>query len=189
MPEDTDQALVARVQAGDRDAFNLLVARYQWKIGGVIARHVFDPRDVEDLCQEVFIRAYRALPGFRGDSLFYTWLYRIAVNSAKNFLASSGRRMRSASVAVEDAAQAGAAALRDGATPEGNILQRELSQCLQAALRNLPAVFREALLMREMDGLSYDEIAGVMDCPVGTVRSRIFRAREALSAELQARGF
>ena len=152
---------------------------------GLLSRHIYNAGDVEDVAQEVFIKAYRALGSFRGDSKFYTWLYRIAVNTARNHIASGARRMQSASVNVEEAEMLGGnPRLQDAATPEGNILRDELSQRLEAALAGLPENHRAALMFREMDGLSYEQIAEVMGCPIGTVRSRIFRAREALGEEL-----
>ena len=185
-----DQQLVRRVQAGDKRGFDLLVLKYQSRIIGLVSRYVSDAHEAQDVAQEAFIKAYRALPKFRGDSAFYTWLYRIAINTAKNHLASRKRRPPGTDVAVEDAellAGEGAAALRSADSPESQLLGEELAQAVDAAIRELPDELRAALTLREFDGLSYEDIAEIMDCPVGTVRSRIFRAREAIDKRVQPR--
>jgi len=179
--QDTDQQLVARVQKGDQRAFDLLVLKHQHKIMSLISRYVNDMAEVQDVAQETFIKAYRALKNFRGDSQFYTWLYRIAVNTAKNHLVSQGRRPPAQDVDVDDAEQIGApSSLRDIATPEGLIARDELKAVVFEAIEQLPDELRTAITLRELEGMSYDEISDVMDCPIGTVRSRIFRAREAI---------
>ncbi|GAA5192350.1 RNA polymerase sigma factor RpoE [Ferrimonas gelatinilytica] len=181
-----DQQLVERVQQGDKQAFNLLVVKYQHKVANLIGRYVKNPGDVADVAQEAFIKAYRSLPNFRGESAFYTWLYRIAVNTAKNYLVSQGRRPPANDV---DAGEAefydGADALRDVATPERQMLSDEIRQMVFATIESLPEELKVAVTLRELEGLSYEEIAAVMDCPVGTVRSRIFRAREAIDKKIQ----
>lgn len=177
----TDQQLVERVQKGDKRAFDMLVIKYQHKILSIIGRYVKDASEVQDVAQEAFIKAYRALPNFRGDSAFYTWLYRIAINTAKNYLVSRNRRPPSSDVEVEDAEYyAGGEALHDMGTPEHNLYRDELQKVVDKAISELPEDLRTAVTLREMEGLSYEEIADVMACPVGTVRSRIFRAREAI---------
>lgn len=179
--QDTDQTLVERVQKGDKRAFDLLVLKYQHKIIALIGRYVRDSAEVHDVAQEAFIKAYRALANFRGDSAFYTWLYRIAINTAKNHLVSQSRRPPGSDVDVEDAEfYGGSEYLKDVDTPENNLFRDELKLVVEKAIGNLPEDLRTAVTLREMDGLSYEEIAEVMDCPVGTVRSRIFRAREAI---------
>ena len=186
LSDDTDKALVRRVQAGETHAFDLLFRRYQHKISNLLARYVRTSEDVEDLTQEAFIKAYRALPRFRGESAFYTWLYRIAVNTAKNHLASAGRRLQQVEIDVDGSATAEVAqALTDPDDPEGSLRSDELRHAVDGAIRALPPDLRSALTLREFDGLSYAEIADVMDCPVGTVRSRIFRAREAVDAVIR----
>lgn len=181
-----DLELVRRVQAGDRKAFDLLVAKYQHRILHLISRYIRDPSEVEDVAQEAFIKAYRGLAHFRGDSAFYTWLYRIAINTAKNWLVSASRRPPDQGVDVVDAEQyESGALLREGDTPEHELLTREIEATVYGAIESLPAELREAITLREMEGLSYEEIAGVMDCPIGTVRSRIFRAREAIDNSLR----
>jgi len=181
----TDQELVERVQKGDKKAFDLLVLKYQHKIVKLISRYIRDEAEVFDVAQEAFIKAYRALPRFRGDSAFYTWLYRIAVNTAKNFLVSQGRRPPESDIDAEEAEQyAGASALRDINTPEHILLKDEIESVVYKAIEQLPEDLRTAITLREMEGLSYEEIAQAMDCPVGTVRSRIFRAREAIDKKL-----
>jgi RNA polymerase sigma-70 factor (ECF subfamily) len=181
-----DQALVARVQKGDRAAFDLLVRKYQHKVAKLIGRYVRNRAEVEDVAQETFIRAYRAIGAFRGDSAFYTWLYRIAVNTAKNYLESQSRRPPGADVEIETAELLDAAEpLRDTATPERNALTAEIADTVRRAIERLPADLRMAITLREIEGLSYEEIAEVMDCPIGTVRSRIFRAREAIDQDLK----
>jgi len=177
----TDQELVEQVQKGNKNAFNLLVIRHQNKVMNIVARYVKNSGDVADVTQEAFIKAYRALPNFRGESAFYTWLYRIAVNSAKNYLTSQGRKPPASDV---DASEAdyydGSDALKENNSPERALLSEELQQKLFAAIDALPEDLRSAITLREIEGLSYEEIAAVMECPVGTVRSRIFRAREAI---------
>lgn len=181
-----DQKLVARVQKGDKAAFDLLVRKYQHKVAKLVSRFVRDRSEVEDVTQEAFIKAYRALGGFRGESAFYTWLYRIAVNTAKNYLESLGRRAPGANVEIDGAEQSEAAeGLREQATPERYLLTEEIAATVRRALENLPEDLRTAITLREIEGLSYEEIAEVMDCPIGTVRSRIFRAREAIDKELK----
>lgn len=178
---ETDQQLIERVQQGDSRAFDLLVLKYQHKIFGLISRYVHDADEVQDVAQEAFIKAYRALPKFRGDSQFYTWLYRIAVNTAKNHLVSRSRRPPGSDVELEDAEQyEGGGALREIETPENALFGAELKAVVEGAIADLPDDLRTAVTLREFDGLSYEDIADIMDCPVGTVRSRIFRAREAI---------
>ncbi|WOJ93911.1 RNA polymerase sigma factor RpoE [Congregibacter variabilis] len=182
----TDKQLVVRVQKGDKSAFDLLVIKYQQKIMSLISRYVRDADEVQDVAQEAFIKAYRALPGFRGDSAFYTWLYRIAINTAKNHLVSRSRRPPGSDVDVDDAQYLEAGdALRDRETPENALFGEELRARVNEALDALPDDLRTAVTLREFDGLSYEEIAEVMECPVGTVRSRIFRAREAIDKIVQ----
>jgi RNA polymerase sigma-70 factor (ECF subfamily) len=178
---ETDQQLVARVKKGDTRAFDLLVLKYQHKILGLISRYVHDADEVQDVAQDAFIKAFRALPRFRGDSAFYTWLYRIAINTAKNHLVSRSRRPPGSDVDVEDAEyfEAGGA-LRDIENPENALFGAELKAVVEEAIGKLPDDLRTAVTLREFDGLSYEDIADIMDCPVGTVRSRIFRAREAI---------
>lgn len=181
-----DQQLVVRVQKGDKPAFDLLVRKYQHRIAKLVSRYVSDRSEVEDVTQEAFIRAYRAIKGFRGESAFYTWLYRIAVNTAKNYLVSQGRRPPSMDIEAEEAEAVDVSNnLRDVATPERQLLADEIGRTVQRVLAAMPEDLRTALTLREIEGLSYEEIAEVMDCPVGTVRSRIFRAREAIDKELQ----
>ena len=183
---ETDQQLVARVQKGDSRAFDLLVLKYQHKIFSLIGRYVHDADEVQDVAQEAFVKAYRALPKFRGDSQFYTWLYRIAVNTAKNHLVSRSRRPPGSDVEVEDAEYyEGGGALRDIETPESALFGAELKQVVETAISDLPDDLRTAVTLREFDGLSYEDIADIMDCPVGTVRSRIFRAREAIDIKVK----
>jgi len=181
-----DQILVTRVQKGDKSAFDLLVRKYQHKVAKLVSRYVRDRGEVEDVTQEAMIKAYRAIGGFRGESAFYTWLYRIAVNTAKNYLESQGRRPPSSDVEIEGAelAESGGE-LRDQATPERQMLTDEIAATVQRVIETLPPDLRTAVTLREIDGLSYEEIAEVMDCPIGTVRSRIFRAREAIDLELK----
>lgn len=181
-----DAELVVRVQSGDKSAFDLLVIKYQHKVMKLVSRYIRDSAEVEDVTQEAFIKAYRALANFRGDSAFYTWLYRIAINTAKNFLVSRGRRPPSSDIEVETAEVLdGAANLRENATPERNLLRDEIANTVQQAIEALPEDLRTAITLREIDGLSYEDIAQVMTCPIGTVRSRIFRAREAIDTELR----
>lgn len=185
--EATDKQLVDRVQRGDNRAFDLLVLKYQHRILGLVSRYVQDADEVQDVAQEAFIKAYRALPGFRGDSAFYTWLYRIAINTAKNHLVSRSRRPPGADVEVEDAEHfESGGALRDLENPENALFGEELKAVVEAAIEELPEDLRTAVTLREFDGLSYEDIADVMDCPVGTVRSRIFRAREAIDIRVRA---
>ena len=185
---ETDQYLVERTQAGDKHAFALLVPRYQGRRSRLIARFVRDPAEQEEVTQDAFIRAYRALATFRGDSAFYTWLYRIAINTAKNHLAASGRRIPSTSYrqqGEDDEPIDDALTPRDLGTPESLLLSKEMAETVNQAIDSLPEDLRTAIQMREIEGLSYEEIAGVMDCPIGTVRSRIFRAREAIAGKLR----
>lgn len=184
--KETDQQLVERVQQGDKRAFDLLVLKYQHKIIAVVHRYVRDSADVHDVVQEAFIKAYRALANFRGDSAFYTWMYRIAINTAKNYLISKGRRPPSSDVDIEDAEYfSGNDNLQDVNTPENNLFRDELHTAVHDVIKQLPEDLRTAVTLREMEGLSYEEIADIMDCPVGTVRSRIFRAREAIDKIVQ----
>ena len=181
----TDQQLVKRVQAGDKRAYDLLVLKYQHKILGLVSRYVREG-DTQDVAQEAFIKAYRALPKFRGDSQFYTWLYRIAVNTAKNHIVANSRRPPGSDVELQDAEYYdGGEQLRDIASPEEQLFGEELREMVNLAVKELPEDLRTAVSLREFDGLSYEEIANVMDCPVGTVRSRIFRAREAIDKRLE----
>lgn len=181
----SDQVLVKRVQAGDKQAFDLLVKQYQHKIIGLIGRYVYDPHEAMDVAQEAFIKAYRALPGFRGDSAFYTWLYRIAINTAKNHLVSRSRRPPDVDVDVDDAHYIDTdSELRDLESPESALYRDELERVVKSTLDRLPEDLRVALTLREFEGMSYEDIANVMDCPVGTVRSRIFRALEAIDKEI-----
>ena len=184
---EVDQQLVERAQRGDKRAFELLVMKYQRKLGRLLSRMVRDAAEVEDVTQEAFIKAYRALPNFRGESAFYTWLYRIAINTAKNYLVSMGRRAPTTTEFDHEEAESfdDAEALRDTATPENELLGREVADTVNRAVATLPEDLRTAITLREIEGLSYEEIAGVMNCPIGTVRSRIFRAREAIAAELR----
>ena len=183
---DTDRALVARVRKGDNSAFDLLVRKYQHKIIGLVSRYVHDWAECVDVAQEAFIRAYRAIGAFRGESAFYTWLYKIAVNTAKNHLVAQGRRPPSEDIDAEDAVQYDAGSrLRDDATPEHELARQEIEQTVFATVEKLPEELRDAITLREVDGLSYEEIAERMQCPIGTVRSRIFRAREAIDEKLR----
>ncbi|OZI13815.1 RNA polymerase sigma factor RpoE [Sodalis-like symbiont of Philaenus spumarius] len=181
----TDQVLVERVQKGDQKAFNLLVVRYQYKVASLVSRYV-SQGDVPDVVQESFIKAYRALASFRGDSGFYTWLYRIAVNTAKNYLVAQGRRPPYSDVDASDAENyESVGALKEISNPENLMLSEELRRIVFRTIEVLPKDLRMAITLRELDGLSYEEIASIMDCPVGTVRSRIFRAREAIDNKIQ----
>jgi RNA polymerase sigma-70 factor (ECF subfamily) len=183
---EADQALVERVQRGDKKAFDLLVLKYQHKVGNLIARYIRDPAEVLDVTQEAFIKAYRALPKFRGDSAFYTWLYRVAINTAKNHLAAQARRPPGDDIEADMAEQMDMGSpLKEYATPENLALEREIAHTIQRALDQLPEDLRTAITLRELEGLTYEEIAQAMDCPIGTVRSRIFRAREAIDAKLK----
>ncbi len=186
MTVDDDQQLVKRVQNGDKRAFDLLVLKYQHRILGLVVRFVHDPHEAQDVTQEAFIKAYRALANFRGDSAFYTWLYRIAINTAKNYLVSRNRRPPSSDVDSSDAEfYDGDHGLKDMASPERLMLRDEIDETVQRSIKQLPENLRRALTLREFDGLSYEDIAAVMQCPVGTVRSRIFRAREAVDKALR----
>ena len=177
----TDQQLVTRVQQGDKRAFDLLVLKYQYRVHAIVGRFIRDSHEVEDITQEAFLKAYRALPRFRGDSQFYTWLFRIAVNTAKNYLVARSRRPPSSDVNLDDAEfYAGSEQLKDLGTPENQLFRDELETVINKAIEELPEDLRTAVTLREYEGLSYEDIAGVMDCPVGTVRSRIFRARETI---------
>ncbi len=184
---ETDRILVERVQAGDKQAFGLLVAKYQRKLARLVSRMVRDSAEVEDIVQDSFIRAYRAMPGFRNDSAFYTWLYRIGVNTAKNWLVTHGRRGAATIAADNQEAEAydEADLLRDNDTPERLLMTKQIGEAVNSAMEALPEELRSAISLREIEGLSYEEIAQVMDCPIGTVRSRIFRARDAISAKLR----
>ena len=184
---EVDQALVERAQGGDQKAFDQLVSKYQRKLERLLSRYVRDAADVEDVAQEAFIKAYRALPGFRGDSAFYTWLYRIGINTAKNYLVAQGRRAPTSTGFDAEEAEGfdDAALLRDINTPESLLMTKQIGETVNAAMAALPEELRRAIMLREIDGLSYEEIAATMDCPIGTVRSRIFRAREAVAGRLR----
>ena len=184
---DIDQQLVERVQRGDKGAFDLLVAKYQRKIFRLLSRLIRDQGEVEDVAQEAFIKAYRALPNFRGDSAFYTWLYRIAINTAKNHLVSQGRRAPTSTEADIEEAETfdDGEHLRDLNTPDSMLLSKQVAEAVNRAIDQLPEDLRTAIVLREIEGLSYEEIAESMNCPIGTVRSRIFRAREAIAQELK----
>ncbi len=183
--EDTDLELVKRVQKGEKGAFDLLVLKYEHKIVNLVMRYVRDHETALDISQEAFIKAYRALPRFRGDSAFYTWLYRIAVNTAKNHLASQRRRPMDVELDLQGPEQYNLhASLKETDTPEAISLSKELQEILERAIHALPEDLRTAIILRELDGMSYEEIAETMDCPVGTVRSRIFRARDAIGKKI-----
>lgn len=184
---EADLLLVERVQSGDQEAFGLLVAKYQRKLLRLVMRLVRDPGEAEDVTQEAFIKAYRALPNFRGESAFYTWLYRIGVNTAKNWLIAQGRRapLLNDIVSDENEGSDAEALLQDVETPERMLLSKQIGETVNAAMEALPEDLRTAITLREIEGLSYEEIAQVMDCPIGTVRSRIFRARDAIAARLR----
>jgi RNA polymerase sigma-70 factor (ECF subfamily) len=184
---EVDQQLVERVQRGDKRAFDLLVTKYQRKLGRLLSRFIRDPSEVEDVTQEAFIKAYRALPAFRGDSAFYTWLYRIGINTAKNHLVAMGRRAPTSTEMDAEEAESleSGDQLRDLNTPENQMMSRQVGDTVNQTLQELPEELRTALTLREIEGLSYEEIATAMQCPVGTVRSRIFRAREAVAAKLK----
>ena len=184
---EVDQQLVERAQRGDKHAFELLVAKYQRRLGRLISRFVRNAAEAEDVTQDAFIKAYRALPAFRGDSAFYTWLYRIGINTAKNYLVAQGRRAPTSTPFDSEEAEdfEDAALLHEVATPENELMSKQVVEVVNASLQELPDDLRTALTLREIEGLSYEEIAVVMDCPIGTVRSRIFRAREAIAANLR----
>src|SRR5262245_56806014 len=184
---EVDQQLVERAQRGDKHAFELLVSKYQRKLARLLSRFIRDATEVEDVTQEAFVKAYRALPTFRGDSAFYTWLYRIGINTAKNYLVSMGRRAPTSSdIEAEDAeGYEGGELLRDINTPESVLLSKEIAATVNATIETLPEELRSAIQLRELEGMSYEEIAKLMDCPIGTVRSRIFRAREAIAERLR----
>jgi RNA polymerase sigma-70 factor (ECF subfamily) len=183
---EVDQALVERAQAGDRHAFDMLVLKYQQRVANLIGRYLRDSSEVLDVTQDAFLKAYRALPGFRGESAFYTWIYRIAINTVKNHLMAQGRRPPGDDVEAEIAEQMDIGArLREVATPESELLSSEIADNVQAALDGLPEDLRTAIMLREFEGMSYEEIAITMESPIGTVRSRIFRAREAIDKRLR----
>jgi RNA polymerase sigma-70 factor (ECF subfamily) len=188
MPErEIDRQLVTRAQQGDKQAFNLLVVKYQRKLARLLSRFIRDPAEVEDVTQEAFIKAYRALPAFRGDSAFYTWLYRIGINTAKNYLMAMGRRAPTSTEVEAEEAEGfeEGEQLRDINTPESVLLSKEIAQTVNSTIEKLPEELRKAIQMREIEGMSYEDIAQAMDCPIGTVRSRIFRAREAIAEQLR----
>ena len=183
--EQLDEDLVARVQRGDKSAFDFLVIKYQHKIIQLVNGYIKDPSEAQDVAQEVFLKAYRALGSFRGEAAFYTWLYRIAINTAKNYLLSRSRRSSSFEVDIQDAeAIENAPQLQGMDTPERHLLNEEIVDTIKTTIENLPEEMRIAIMLREFEGMSYEEIAVAMDCPVGTVRSRIFRAREAIDSKL-----
>lgn len=184
---EVDQQLVVRAQHGDQQAFGLLVSKYQRKLARLLSRLIRDPAEVEDVAQETFIKAYRALGSFRGDSAFYTWLYRIGINTAKNYLVSQGRRAptRTEFDAEEAESFEEGELLRDINTPERLLFSKEIGQTVNSAMEALPEELRTAIMLREIEGMSYEDIAKMMDCPIGTVRSRIFRAREAVAEKLR----
>ncbi|HEV3009997.1 MAG TPA: RNA polymerase sigma factor RpoE [Burkholderiales bacterium] len=184
---DIDRQLVARAQRGDKQAFELLVEKYQRKLARLLSRFIRDPAEVEDVTQEAFIKAYRALPAFRGDSAFYTWLYRIGINTAKNYLMAMGRRAPTSTEVEAEEAEGfeEGEQLRDINTPESVLLSNEIAETVNATIEGLPEELRRAIQMREIEGLSYEDIAQAMNCPIGTVRSRIFRAREAIAEQLR----
>lgn len=183
---EVDQLLVERAQGGDQTAFDQLVNKYQRKLGRLLSRYIRDAAEVEDVSQEAFIKAYRALPSFRGDSAFYTWLYKISVNTAKNFLVSQSRRPPLDDILMDDAVHHEATArMHERATPENEFLREEVERTVIAAVEDLPEEIRTALTLREIDGLSYEEIAQIMNCPIGTVRSRIFRGRDAVDRRIR----
>ena len=182
-----DQELVERAQQGDTKAFEMLVVKYNRRLGRLLSRFIKDEHEVNDVVQESFIKAYRALPNFRGDSAFYTWLYRISINTAKNFLANNNKRpIMSSDITNGDGADSDVVEqVADNLTPEAELMNKQILQTVESAVAKLPEDLRRAITLREMDGLSYEEIAEVMQCPIGTVRSRIFRAREVIAADLR----
>ncbi len=184
---DVDAELVARVQRGDKQAFDLLVLKYQRKIMRLLSRMIRDPSEIEDVAQESFIKAYRALPQFRGESAFYTWLYRIAINTARNWLAQNNRRPSTPSAQENEDGETFDATdnLTDSSNPESEMASRQIAETVNKAMNDLPEDLRNAIVMREIDGMSYEDIAESMSCPIGTVRSRIFRAREAIAIKLR----
>ncbi len=183
--QSVDRELVERIKRGEKKAFDVLVLKYQHKVIKLISRYVHDPHEALDVAQEAFLKAYRAIPSFRGDSAFYTWLYRIAINTAKNYLVSQSRRPPAVDIEVLDAEQyEGQTDLKDYGTPDEFLLKDEVEKTVVEAMENLPEDLRTAITLRELEGLSYEEIAEAMACPVGTVRSRIFRAREAINNRL-----
>jgi len=184
---EVDQALVERAQRGDKQAFALLVEKYQRKLARLLSRFIRDPAEVEDVTQEAFIKAYRALPAFRGDSAFYTWLYRIGINTAKNYLMAMGRRAPTSTEVEAEEAEGfeEGEQLRDINTPESVLLSNEIAETVNSTIEQLPEELRTAIQLREIEGMSYEDIAQVMNCPIGTVRSRIFRAREAIAERLR----
>ena len=183
---EVDRELVRRVQEGEKKSFDILVRKYQHKVVNLISRYVYDSSEVFDVAQEAFVKAYRALPNFRGESAFYTWLYRIAINTAKNYLVAQGRRLPIANVEAQEAEQfEGESSLKEYDTPENLLLKDDIEKTVFSAIDQLPDDLRTAITLREMEGLSYEEIAEAMACPVGTVRSRIFRAREAIDKKLK----
>lgn len=184
---EVDQQLVERAQRGDKHAFELLVAKYQRKLGRLLSRFIRDPAEVEDVAQEAFIKAYRALPSFRGDSAFYTWLYRIGINTAKNYLVAMGRRAPTTTEFDSEEAEnfEDGNQLRDLNTPEAELMTRQIAATVNQTMEELPEELRTAITLREIEGMSYEDIANVMNCPIGTVRSRIFRARETIADRLR----
>ena len=184
---EVDQQLVERAQRGDKQAFGLLVSKYQRKLARLLSRLIRDPFEVEDVAQEAFIKAYRALPSFRGESAFYTWLYRIGINTAKNYLVSQGRRAPTTTEFDSEEAETFEEGdqLRDINTPERMLQSKQIGETVNSAMEALPEELRTAIVLREIEGLSYEEIASIMECPIGTVRSRIFRAREAIADKLR----
>jgi RNA polymerase sigma-70 factor (ECF subfamily) len=184
---EVDQQLVERAQRGDKHAFELLVAKYQRKLGRLLSRFIRDPAEVEDVAQEAFIKAYRALPSFRGDSAFYTWLYRIGINTAKNYLVALGRRAPTTTEFDSEEAEnfEDGDQLRDLNTPEAELMTRQIAATVNQTMEELPEELRTAITLREIEGMSYEDIANVMNCPIGTVRSRIFRARETIADRLR----
>ncbi len=186
MTETTDAELVERVQRGDKTAFDILVVKYQSKILSIVSRFIKDSAEINDVAQDAFIKAYRALPNFRGESAFYTWLYRIAINTAKNYLTAKGRRPPSSDIDSQEAESYGVGvALRENASPEKLLMRDQLKDVIFETIEALPVDLKTAITLRELEGLSYEEIADSMDCPVGTVRSRIFRARETIDEKMK----